>query len=59
MDKKLALITSKPFQFSHYAECRVLFILILVVIMLSVVMLNVGLLSVIMLSVAAPYQVIH
>jgi hypothetical protein len=35
----------------HYAECRVLFIIMLSVIMLSVVMLSVIMLSVVMLNV--------
>jgi hypothetical protein len=40
----------------HYAECCVLFIVMLNVIMLSVVMLNVIMLNVVTLKVAAPQK---
>ncbi len=39
----------------YYAECRVLFIVMLNVIVLSVVMLSVAILSVVMLSGMAPF----
>jgi hypothetical protein len=39
-----------------YAECRILFSILLSVIVLSAVMLNVVMLSVVMLSIMAPYK---
>ncbi len=39
----------------HYAECRILLIVMLSVIMLSVIMLSAGMLSVVMLSVVVPF----
>jgi hypothetical protein len=42
---------------SRYAECHVLFIIMLSVIMLSVVMLSVDMLNVVILSVVAPFIV--
>ncbi len=43
----------------HYAECRILFIILLNVIMLSVVMVSVVMLSVIKLSVVEPFIIIY
>ncbi len=43
----------------HYAECRILFIVMLNVVMLSDVLLSVIKLSVVMLSVVEPYLACH
>ncbi len=42
----------------YYAECRILFTIMLNVVMLSVIKLSVIMLSIIMLSVLAPYYYI-
>jgi hypothetical protein len=39
----------------HYADCHILFIVMLSVFMLNIIMLNVVMLNVVMLSVVAPF----